>query len=512
MFAKDPVALSSSFLISNTRALIQSKHNMMPYPDLLDRDHTDFTIALLSAGSKWRNERSPTMDHRITSTAQCAGQQGKSQMRRFLEEWDTFSWPEDPDQRNGSYFTFKEGGTYELRDLMRFERILGIPKFRPHANGTQTVKQYGIVESMQKQMRFSQCVAVKQLSRLPRIPEENIKEAKAMDGLRHPHIAALLGAFHFERQDYIVIFPAGCSDLGDLFKCISEEIKKLTAQQNATGTNLRQTEEATEPEDACGWIFKQSLTDHQQRLQGYFLCLCEGLAYLHGANVRHKDIKPENIVIDITGSVVFVDFGAAVQYAPTQVTATMDPHAPVSDKYATPERMNDQPRDKASDVYCLGCVFVEMISLLFGYTLEQLLEAYGIKIPKTADIDVRYYRSLSRVNSWLSSLEGPTSTTFWNRAWEDKVKAAIPTIKRMIADEMKDRPVAEGLWKKFNFAVEDCKDCHPDTNTWKPTEQQKKAYDGGRQYREDLALQEQKRQQALVQLCSECNQTPAEML
>ncbi|RMZ89318.1 hypothetical protein DV736_g3457, partial [Chaetothyriales sp. CBS 134916] len=323
------------------------------------------------------------------STAQCAGQQEKSHMRCFLEEWDTFSWPDDTDQVNGSYFSFKEGGKYKLHDLMSFKDRLDGPKFRKRAKGTQSVKKYQIVESMQKQMKFPLCFAVKQLSREARQPKENKGEAKAMNGLRHPHVAALLGTFLFELLDHIVIFPAGCADLGDLFNCISEEIENGTTQQNATETKLPQTGEDAGHEDP-EWIFKQSLIDHQRRLQGYFLCLCEGLAYLHGANVRHKDIKPENIVIDITGSVVFVDFGTAVQYAPMQVTTTKNPDAPVSDKYATPERMRDEPRDKASDVYCLGCVFVEMISLLFGYTLDELVEAYGTKILKTKEINGQY--------------------------------------------------------------------------------------------------------------------------
>jgi serine/threonine protein kinase len=51
-------------------------------------------------------------------------------------------------------------------------------------------------------------------------------------------------------------------------------------------------------------------------LRKYFLCLCQAVAYLHSpeVRVRHKDIKPENIVIDLYGNVIITDFDLSTNF------------------------------------------------------------------------------------------------------------------------------------------------------------------------------------------------------
>ncbi|MEO1273791.1 MAG: protein kinase, partial [Myxococcota bacterium] len=39
--------------------------------------------------------------------------------------------------------------------------------------------------------------------------------------------------------------------------------------------------------------------------------LCEPLAYVHGRGVVHRDLKPDNVVIDGAGAPILVDFGLA---------------------------------------------------------------------------------------------------------------------------------------------------------------------------------------------------------
>ena len=159
--------------------------------------------------------------------------------------------------------------------------------------------------------------------------------------------------------------PRGSAQL-----CISRKIEGRSICETVEAASAKMSEAERQLEQKYSCIFLRSLEQQLSDLQGYFLCLCSGLAYIHDANVRHKDIKPENIIVDYSGSVVFVDFGTSAKYATAQQSATRDPKTPATPKYMTPERYRDEVRDPRSDVYTLGCVFVEMISLLFGQTLE----------------------------------------------------------------------------------------------------------------------------------------------
>lgn len=421
----------------------------------------------------------------------------KSVMRRFLEESDTFTWPEEPNQKRGSYFTFVAKGGYPRPEvLMKDEVVLGKPTYYEPDGRTQRVKQCRIKKSMQVEMRFTESFAVKALTREAGNQKDNIKEALAMTGLRHPHVAALLGTFFYWTLDNIVMFPAGVTDLADFLGCVSQKIR---AEQAGPATDLRaaDTVQQAHLEYQPNFSLDESLDRQLERLQGYFLCLCEGLSYLHGANVRHKDIKPENIVIDQSGNVVFVDFGTSVRYDPSQKTATLNPDALVTEEYATPERIKRKPRDKRSDVWCLGCVFVKMITLLFGKTLESFKDEISIQNPKTKSKVCVFQKSLPNVCSWLEKLQDLPFRGPKNR---DMARDSIQTIRTMVAEEMEDRIDAEDLWPAFDFASSPCRDCHPRHKTWRgPTEAQRRVYDEGVEARRDRAAEDNKLEKQEVQ-------------
>jgi len=86
--------------------------------------------------------------------------------------------------------------------------------------------------------------------------------------------------------------------------------------------------------------------------------ICEGLAEAHRLGVVHRDLKPQNIMIDREGNVRIMDFGIARSLAAKGVTeAGMIIGTP---DYMSPEQVEGLEADARSDVYALGATLYEM--------------------------------------------------------------------------------------------------------------------------------------------------------
>ncbi|KAF2253264.1 kinase-like protein, partial [Trematosphaeria pertusa] len=114
-------------------------------------------------------------------------------------------------------------------------------------------------------------------------------------------------------------------------------------------------------------------------LRGFFGCLLAGLAYMHHMSIRHKDIKPANILIK-GDSVLYTDLGLAFYWEAVGHSTTEDSSPVATRKYSPPEIFTGEKRNTSADIFSLGCVFLEMATLLDGSTLDKLQEhlaSYG---------------------------------------------------------------------------------------------------------------------------------------
>jgi eukaryotic-like serine/threonine-protein kinase len=87
----------------------------------------------------------------------------------------------------------------------------------------------------------------------------------------------------------------------------------------------------------------------------------EALAEAHKHGIIHRDIKPDNIMVDETGGVKVMDFGLArATAASTNLTA--DGAKLGTPTYMSPEQINGDPVDARTDIYSLGVTLYEMLT------------------------------------------------------------------------------------------------------------------------------------------------------
>jgi len=87
--------------------------------------------------------------------------------------------------------------------------------------------------------------------------------------------------------------------------------------------------------------------------------ICEGLSALHKAGIVHRDINPNNIVIENSGSATVIDFGIARQYSCGKDNDTMILGTP---GYAAPEQFGFSQSNEKTDIYAVGVLMNVMLT------------------------------------------------------------------------------------------------------------------------------------------------------
>jgi serine/threonine protein kinase/Tfp pilus assembly protein PilF len=88
--------------------------------------------------------------------------------------------------------------------------------------------------------------------------------------------------------------------------------------------------------------------------------VCEGLAEAHHFGVIHRDLKPQNIMVDEDGNARIMDFGIARSIKAKGITgAGVMIGTP---EYMSPEQVEGKDVDQRSDIYSLGIIIYEMLT------------------------------------------------------------------------------------------------------------------------------------------------------
>jgi len=105
-------------------------------------------------------------------------------------------------------------------------------------------------------------------------------------------------------------------------------------------------------------IFDTRQTLTLDEIHNFLEQIGSALAYAHGRDVKHRDIKPNNIIKSRDGRFFLTDFGIAVSEG---VDTSTRPQIPAwTDGYAAPEILNGAASTFRSDVYSLGMTVTEV--------------------------------------------------------------------------------------------------------------------------------------------------------
>lgn len=226
--------------------------------------------------------------------------------------------------------------------------------------------------------------------------KEVLNEISIMEKLRHQHIVSVRFWLQEELVYSIFMKPVGdCNLLGFLKQCCADGYPAASSR----------------------------------RLYSWFGCLLDGLNFAHRRDIMHRDIKPTNILVE-NDQIYLADFGSAKDVSSKMATLSKDYFIYGTPVYRAPETQPGQAPEAPSDIFSLGCVFSEMLTVANSRPLPDFQS--WRKAPQNDCGPNAFRANLPKVKSWLYELESD----------------ALPPIARaLVLNMIKENPISRATAK-----------------------------------------------------------------
>jgi serine/threonine protein kinase len=167
--------------------------------------------------------------------------------------------------------------------------------------------------------------------------------------------------------------------------------------------------------------------------------IAEGLAEAHRLGVLHRDLKPQNVMIDRDGNAKVMDFGIARSLHAAGLTASGVMVG--TPEYMSPEQAEASVVDQRSDIYSLGIILYEMVTGRVPFSGETPLSIalkQKVEMPRDPrELNSMISEGLSRLI--MKCLEKDKEKRYQSaqelRADLDRIEKGLPTVERVVIEK-----------------------------------------------------------------------------
>lgn len=258
-------------------------------------------------------------------------------------------------------------------------------------------------------------LALKSVHHSRKISIDQMKEIGILRRLKHRHVVTLIGTYTQRPYLGLLLWPVAQFDLAMVLQFIVRRNFGLEPQgaDEEDDTKLEAYEEVVGVQDRGIWSI--------------YGCLTSAVLYLHENKIRHKDLKPSNILLS-KNCVWITDFGASKDFT-SDFTSTSASAERGTLKYCAPEVAMYEKSGRSADIFSLGCVFLEMMVVLGGkHTLADLEACCPAR-------NRSYEANLQHVDNWLALVGGS----------DVQVQHILYEIRQMLHSDRTRRPTAEAV-------------------------------------------------------------------